>query len=356
MPQEPDNNITGQDDSQECFLPDFCNPQVILVVILIAELLAIIMLLASVRFRHDLWTDFALISLFVQWIALGTTATLCYLRRWLARLETRESALAAFAISLLITLIFSALATWLVRDHSSGYAIAGFWEPHFLLRNMLISAIVSAVAFRYFYVQYQWKSHVRAQARARLQALQARIRPHFLFNSLNSIASLTRTAPDQAEQAVLDLADVFRATLDQREYIPLDEELAITRQYLEIEALRLGDNLRVDWAVDDNLPRNETIPALIIQPLVENAIYHGVQPLPQGGTIHIGIQHEGETLVVKIRNPVPETAAPHRGNRLALDNIRQRLKLAYGEASRFAVHAGDDYFEVCFHIPLGHTA
>jgi two-component system sensor histidine kinase AlgZ len=224
----------------------------------------------------------------------------------------------------------------------------------FVLGNVGISAIVSAVALRYFYVQHQWKSNIQAEARSRIQALQARIRPHFLFNSMNTIAALTRTDPVLAETAVEDLADLFRASLGQRERVPLSEELKFTRGYINIEQLRLGDRLKVDWEIDETVPESLEVPALVLQPLMENAIYHGIEPQTTGGTVSISISRNGDMVEFRITNPLPTTLSSYKrtGNKMAQENIRQRLRLAYGELSIPRMEKTETQYSVSFAIPL----
>jgi two-component system sensor histidine kinase AlgZ len=224
----------------------------------------------------------------------------------------------------------------------------------FIMRNLAISAIVSAVALRYFYVQHQSKQNMLIEARSRIQALQARIRPHFLFNSMNTIASLTRTNPQLAEKAVEDLADLFRASLGHQDMVKLDEELEFTRRYINIEELRLGDRLSVEWQIDDAVDPDARVPALILQPLMENAIYHGVEPLPQGGVVNLSIDQSKKRLQFTISNPLPAQRAYQQrsGNKMAQDNIRQRLKLAYGDTGTMNIEKTDDRYTVSFSIPL----
>jgi two-component system sensor histidine kinase AlgZ len=195
---------------------------------------------------------------------------------------------------------------------------------------------------------------VRAEARSRIQALQARIRPHFLFNSMNTIAALTRSDPARAEEAVEDLADLFRATLrDSHSPLRLKEELELTRIYQRIEALRLGERLKVTWDVA-GLPMRALVPGLTVQPLLENAIYHGIEPLPGGGTVTIAGRVANGEIELVVTNPV----APGRGandgrpgNRLALDNIRQRLTLAYGGEGVLSVEQSPDQYRVTVRFP-----
>jgi len=206
---------------------------------------------------------------------------------------------------------------------------------------------------RYFFVAHAWQRHVRAEARSRINALQARIRPHFLFNSMNTIASLTRTSPKLAEEAVEDLADLFRATLkDSDSPLRLKEELELSRMYQRIEALRLGDRLQVRWDIAE-LPMRALVPSLTIQPLLENAIYHGIETLDGGGTVAVQGRVDGDDLVVSVANPIPTDGrrAAREGNRTALENIRQRLRLAYGDRGRLDVVESPDRYEVTLRFP-----
>jgi two-component system sensor histidine kinase AlgZ len=223
----------------------------------------------------------------------------------------------------------------------------------FLLRTLTISTVVSAVVLRYLYVQHQWRQQLQAETRARIQVLQARIRPHFLFNSMNTIASLTHTRPDIAEEAINDLSDLFRVSLNHtQERTTLGEELLLARRYLNIEALRLGDRLQVDWNLDD-VPLEVRVPPLILQPLLENAIYHGVEPMPEGGTIRISGAVERGMVNLTISNPVPEAApAPVRtGNHMAQENTRQRLQLACGARGQLELSQPPGEYRVTLRFP-----
>jgi two-component system sensor histidine kinase AlgZ len=207
---------------------------------------------------------------------------------------------------------------------------------------------------RYFFVSQQWRHHVESEARSRIDALQARIRPHFLFNSMNTIASLTRSDPSRAEEAVEDLADLFRATLsDAGRLLSLKEELELTRIYQRIEMLRLGERLSVEWDVAE-LPMRAQLPGLTIQPLLENAIYHGIEPLDEGGTVLIRGRCDGKQIEIAVINPRQETNAgnAHRGHRIAIDNIRERLRLAFDGRGTLAVEQAPDSYSVTVSFPV----
>ena len=336
------------------YLPDFCAPRMVLGVVLLAELLAIAFTLARPGIA-DWLGELARISLFMQWLALTGAALLCYLRPWLARFAVPAASALTFLLLLVNTGLISELAYWLGRNLANrGLDEDLFPNEHwpFLFRNLGISAIVSAMLLRYFFVANEWQRNVKAEARSRIDALQARIRPHFLFNSMNTIASLTRTDPPRAEEAVEDLADLFRVTLrDSEAPLRLKEELELTRIYQRIEQLRLGERLTVDWDVDA-LPSRARIPGLTLQPLVENAIYHGVEPLPAGGVVSIKGERRGDDLIIRVTNPLTEHGASTRsGNQLAVQNIRDRLKLAFGERGRLDVEQTKSQYQVTLRFP-----
>jgi two-component system, LytTR family, sensor histidine kinase AlgZ len=197
---------------------------------------------------------------------------------------------------------------------------------------------------------------VRAEARSRIEALQARIRPHFLFNSLNTIAALTRSDAQRAEEAVEDLADLFRATLrDSHSPLRLKEEFELTRVYQRIEELRLGERLKVRWDVAD-LPMRAFVPGLTIQPLLENAIYHGIEPRAEGGVVTVTGEFNKGMITIVVRNPVPPANLTVRdGNRLALANIKERLELMYGERATVKAGRFDDQYIVTLRFPFTTT-
>jgi two-component system sensor histidine kinase AlgZ len=334
------------------FIPDFCAARMVLAVVLIAELVALTLALA--RADTPFLTELARLSMFLQWLGLTNAALLCYSRRWLARLTVAQSSAAVFALILLNTVLISELALWLGTAFGAvGTELPATHWP-FLLRNAGIAVIVAALLLRYFFVTHQWQKHVRAEAHSRIQALQARIRPHFLFNSMNTIAALTRSDPKRAEEAVEDLADLFRATLrDSHSPLRLKEELELTRIYQRIEALRLGDRLAVTWDVGA-LPMRAFVPGLTVQPLLENAIYHGIEPLEHGGTVTITGRVVGGEVELTVSNPVaqnPAAGEPRSGNRLALDNIRQRLELAHGGRGSLTVEQQPDRYQVTLRFP-----
>ena len=330
------------------FLPSFCEIRMVFAVVVIAELLAFVLVLAGDA--RDPWSTLGLASLFLQWVALSSAAVLCLARPVLMRVSNTAAALTSYLLLLVTTAVVSELAYRLgpasQMADSAGHA-------GFLFRNLGISAILSALVLRYLYVRHQWEHQVEAEAQARVQALQARIRPHFLFNSMNSIAALTRSDAERAELAVQDLADLFRVSLrDASKRVTLEEEIDVAQRYLRLESLRLGERLQVEWSIE-RLPRKRLVPSLILQPLLENAVYHGIEPLPGGGRIAIHGAAEGKRISISIRNPRARgNSEAHRtGNRIALDNIRLRLQLAFGNQAGVALREVGDEFETTLYFP-----
>jgi len=312
-------------------IPELCNVTALTVVILVAQLLVLVLLLAG---QEITWARFALLSLFVQWVALTSAGLLCAVRNYLARYSLLQGAAIAFFLVMLSTLLVGLVGD---RVISGDFTQPTEWRG--ILRQLAIAGIITGMVLRYFYVQQQLREQERSELQSRIQALQSRIRPHFLFNSMNIIASLISVDPETAESVVEDLSALFRASLnDVGNQVKLSEELALCRRYVRIEGLRLGDRLEMDWQVDD-VPGQLRIPLLTVQPLLENAIYHGIQPLPEGGTISVRIWYDAGRVNVAISNPVPDTElrdgsrSPSEGNRMALNNIRSRLEVLYGSSA-----------------------
>jgi two-component system sensor histidine kinase AlgZ len=333
------------------FLPDFCGSRAVLAIVLIVELVALIIAIARQALHDNFWVDLATSSLFLLWVGLTCAAVLCRSRKWLHTLPASRAALIAIVVLVVTVGIVSEAVFQVGRIWSIdiGESASLFPRDHagFLLRNMAVGFIVSAMALRYFYVSAERKRSIEMEALARIRALQARIRPHFLFNSMNTIAALTRSDPVKAEQAVEDLADLFRASLaEATSRISLDEEIEIARTHERIEQLRLGERLEVHWDID-GLPMNARVPSLIVQPLLENAVYHGIEMLPNGGRVSIIGHRQGDTLHIEVRNPLPPQQAGYgerEGNRLALENIRQRLELAWPGRARVETELKHDEF------------
>jgi two-component system, LytTR family, sensor histidine kinase AlgZ len=339
----------ARSDARSLNLPDFCAARAVLAVVLIVTLTAIVLAVARQNSGLNFWLDLARSSLFLLWAGMGSAAALCLLRARLARFSLPMASALALGSVLIVIALVSLGVLWLGSSALLGPRASNLLLPvapqSFFAASLGIGAIVGALALRYFYVSGEWRRNVELQARARVRALQARIRPHFLFNSMNTIAALTRTDPARAEEAVEDLADLFRANLNEkRSSITLKEELEVARIYQRIEQLRLGERLHVIWDVAE-LPMRALVPGLLMQPLLENAIYHGIEPRPTGGTVTVSGSQDGDLIELTVRNPLPEAGGEtHAGNRVALDNIRERMDLIYpGRSSVEAHRIGDEY-------------
>jgi len=339
------------------FLPDFCGSRTLFVVVLVAELLAITLILARAGSTGEPLQMLGLLSVYIQSVAVLCAGALCLLQSRLRDLREPWVAALSYAATLVISLAVSEVAwrLWsnrlvLPEESSPGHLA-------FVARSLGVSAIAWALTLRYFYVQHQWRRRMESEADARFQALQSRIRPHFLFNCMNTIAGLARRSPALAEEAIEDLADLFRASLrDVRQPGTLGEELALCERYLRIEGHRLGERLRVDWRVN-SLDRDTRLPALILQPLLENAIYHGIEPLTGGGTIRVEGAVRDEAVVITIANPVPGPEPGARGNaghRLAQDNVAQRLAAFFGRDGLLSIMEVPGEYRITLTIPAAH--
>jgi two-component system sensor histidine kinase AlgZ len=335
---------------EDFFLPDLCEAQSILFLVLVAELLVFVMVMANSSFVDFSWVDLGLTSIFVQWLVLLSAAVLCNLRPFLMGLATGVATVIGYGLIILLALVFTVVVElYFLGDLPWSTAQTGH-----VVRNILITAVMAGIAFRYFFFQHQLRRQEQAELNSRIQALQSRIRPHFLFNSMNIIASLISIDPDVAEEVVEDLSVLFRASLNDTSDKPvlLKEEISLCEKYVHIESLRLDDRLAVEWQIDVDTT-SVTIPLLTLQPLLENAIYHGIQPLPEGGTVSVNISEDHGMLELIITNPVAhEDHSYERGNKMALDNTRRRLEAVYGQKASVTTHQDQKLFTTQVKYPL----
>ncbi len=352
MPENTEKSIPGSENST--YLPNFCDGDAFLRLLLVVQLIAIMFALVSYG-GGALFVHIALISVAMLWVGLTTAAVLCLLKRqgWLG--DNLRTTIVVFAVAILMTLLVSFLSLGLGSMMNFGPTARDV--GYTLTRNLAIAVILVGLALRYFYLHYESDMRLQVQAQARLQALQARIRPHFLFNSMNTIASLTHDQPNLAEQAIENLSDLFRASLAAESSISLQQELELTRSYIDLEALRLGERLEVKW----QLPAREPtlyLPALTLQPLVENAIYHGIEPLPGGGVIEVAIDDVDSAIIITISNPLVNQQLSHgrKGNQMAVDNIRERLALAFDGAASMDLSETESRYTVKLTIPTAEAA
>lgn len=334
-------------DERDFFIPDICAPQPTLFLILLLELLVLVYVLASSPVRQFNWDLFAIASLLAQWQLLFSAWLLCRCRRWLGELSVALATLASLGLVSAAAALSGAFVQAYLADEL-GISSSPWWTA----RNVLIANVLAAILLRYFYLQQQVRLREHSALQDRLEALRARIRPHFLFNTLNSIASLIASRPEQAEQAVEDLAELFRASLKEGRFeTTVGDEIELTRRYLGIEALRLGDRLGVNWDIDDHV-LDTPMPSLVIQPLAENAVYHGIARLAEGGIITIAVGRKDEILVARVTNPIPPEAPGNGGHRMALANVEQRLQALYGPGAELETAVSGELFSVELRYPI----
>ncbi len=293
--------------------------------ILAGEVLAAVLALSS-TIDEGRWSYFVILSLGVQWVLLFTLVLLYLLRRPLSRLRPPHIAYVALGLLLLNTWLITCLA-WFFLTEPPEFAPSGLGP--LLLRLTGIVLAVGLLGLAAFQNHWRGLLHSLRAKQSELLALQARIRPHFLFNTLNTGAALVHQRPEEAERLLLDLADLFRAALAGPRDISLDDELALARRYLEIEQLRFGERLQVDWQLPREIPA-VTVPALSIQPLVENAIRHGIERRPEGGQIEIAVTTTPETVIVRIINPLATAGEGTRGHQVGLNASQVRIEALTG--------------------------
>lgn len=313
-------------------LPDFRNMGVHLRILVLVNLMAVVAAVVRSDTLSAAWPTLLQLSAAIQPTLLMVLLSLLVLNQPLTRLPYRTGML---AILLLVLLLTAGV------QHFAGNLFGPEAAPS-LWRSWFLSAMAVGTLLLYFNLRSRALSP--AIAEARLQALQARIRPHFLFNSLNAVLSLIRTDPKRAETALEDMADLFRVLMaDNRQLVPLQSELELCRQYLALEKLRLGERLLLNWHTD-NMPENALIPPLVLQPLLENAVYHGIEPFQEGGEININLYRSRDQVHLVLTNPYHLKGNHHNGNKMALSNIRERLALHFdAEAQLVAKVTGNQY-------------
>jgi len=319
-------------------LPNFRNLGIMLRVLVIVNVAAAAAAIVKSPDLLAAWWQFIESSALVEPLLILSLLVLAALSNVLRRIPYWAAAMVVLAVELVLaTALYLA---WRVLLGDGPSALERYWA---------LVALTTFALLAYFHLRERALSP--ALSEARLQALQARIRPHFLFNSINAVLSLIRQEPKRAEVALEDMADLFRVLMaDNRELTPLVREIELCRQYLGIEQLRLGERLRVDWQIDA-FPRDALVPPLVLQPLLENAVYHGIEPRSEPGTISIHVYAVHDELHAVLRNPYREASDHHAGNRMALANIRERLALHFDAEARLSVKASDDAYEVRIVMP-----
>jgi two-component system sensor histidine kinase AlgZ len=326
-----------QNDSS-ALLPDFRNLAVIARVLVAVNALALAAAVYAAPTLRGALERFIEDAAFLEPLLFVEVAVLFALSRQLGRLPYVAGCGS-------IVLLVAALAA-LYESMLSNVMLQAPAAP---LRGAFFAAVIAAMLLGYFNLLV--KAYSPALAEARLQALQSRIRPHFLFNSLNAVLALIRRDPKRAERTLEDLADLFRSLMgDARHFVRLSDEIALLERYAEIEQLRLGERLRITWELDA-APSDALLPPLILQPLLENAVYHGIEPSTEPGDVLVRIERRGDRVLARIENDVIEAETERSGNRMAMDNIRERLALFFDAEARMDARVESGRYRVEIEIP-----
>lgn len=326
------------------FLPNLCTANSVLSLVVMGELVALALILFEQQGARIDWATFGATSLLIQWILLASVLLLCRCRTLLNQLPRLLAGSLAFTSCLLV----AALVLGLAQTFFTLQFDIIQW-----IKSLLIAAIFFGIWLRYIYLQQQLHYQKQAEVQSRLSALQARIQPHFLFNSMNTIASLITINPTLAEECVERLSDLFRASLNADKLVLLEEEVQLCQDYLHIEGLRLGaERLRCEWSIVSPIPILY-IPSLLLQPLFENAIIHGIQPRTEGGTITCEIETNNDSVLISIVNPIPvKNDIKTSSNYMALENITHRLQAQFGKHAKINTTQNKKSFQVSITLPL----
>lgn len=344
-------------------LPNFRNLGITLRILVLST--ALVTLLAIMQAGG--WSDLPLRMLAIATaftpVLLGSLLLLWLAQPRLKNLPYRRGVQVVVTLVVLLTLSI----------HHAGRIPFGTPDGNYFfdaLRYGLFALLVCAILLFYFWLRAQILS--RALHEARLQVLRARIRPHFLFNTINTVLSMVRAQPQQAEEALEHMADMFRTAMSEtQDMVPINREIQLSKQYVSLEQMRMGERLKVEWQIQD-IPDDALIPPLVLQPLLENAMYHGIEPLPEGGSVNVMLRRKGDELHIRVENPckvqpasrqdvgdVTGTYAAHKleqqklhpSNKMALRNIRERLTLLFDAEARYQVESGKDYYRVEIVMP-----
>ena len=319
-------------------LPNFCNLGVMLRSLLVANLFVLAAALTRASTFGGAWLEFLLLAAFSEPVLIVSLVVLCAARQPLHRMGYLPSLAAIAAIEVALAWVAASIGGDLVPGRNLPF-----------LHVALLTLIATGALL--FYFDLRARALSPAVAEARIQALQARIRPHFLYNSINAVISLIRSDPRGAERALEDMADLFRVLMaDNRTLAPLVQEIELTRQYLAIEGIRLGERLRVAWKTE-GAPPDALVPPMVLQPLVENAVYHGIEPSPGGGEISIDIGRTGSQVLMTLTNPMPAENRHAAGNRMAIANIRERLQLHFDAEASMKSEVRDGTYIVTIRMP-----
>lgn len=329
---------------QAPIIPDTCNLGIVLRTLVPLNGVAVLIALAGAAGPLEALERFLAIAVLLEPVALASLMLLCPLRRFANGLPVRSQWVVGLGVPTLLGMVGA-----LVEQRFAAPGLAADEAAWWVAVRALITLATAWLLIEYF--RLRARAFSPSFSEARLQALQARIRPHFLFNSLNAVLGLMRSDPRRAEATLENLADLFRVFMrDARELVPLDDEVVTCKEYLAIEQLRLGERLRVVWQLDQ-MPGDALLPSLLLQPLIENAVHHGIEPSAETGTIEIVVTRPGERVRVEIANPITPTPPVRPGNQMALSNVRERLMLLYDMEAELKTGVDDGRFRVLLEFP-----
>ncbi|RJG05647.1 histidine kinase [Noviherbaspirillum cavernae] len=331
----------------EIVIPDCCNIGVIFRALLVANGAVLVGILLRTSNFHLGLMEFVESTMLIELSCLASLLALCGMRRAIRTIP-------AWGQRVACALVPAAVTGVIIHFLSSLEWLWSSFENLTALKGMLAAALLGSVLQHYF--ELRTRAFSPTLLEARLQALQARIRPHFLFNSLNAVLSLIRTEPRRAETTLEDLADLFRVLMrDPRSMASMEDEIRLCQQYLSIEKIRLGDRLQVEWRTEnlsDEVQRKAQIPVLLLQPLLENAVHHGVEPADSPVSICVHMSRSLDRIEIVVINPYHGEAPAEAGNHMALNNIRERLALLYDVEAQLTTSVARGFFEVRLRFPF----
>lgn len=351
-------NPSTSDASRELtfFLPRFSEPRHLKSLLISVNVMALFMCLVSLPTLMDFsWYFLLRYVFFANWVALTCALLTDALRDFLIWLPRKLALLFSFLLFEVVVALFSLVSSGLL--HITGWEL---WSLDRVLsdaaRHILLGGMLGGLVLHYLYLRERLIVQHRAELLARVQALQTRIRPHFLFNSMNTLAQLVGMDSQRAERAIEDISALFRASLNATGEISLSEEIETCQRYLALEQLRLGERLQVEWRLpDEDTLYDMMIPALTLQPLLENAVYHGVETRSEPSVLSVLVEEKANRVTIVVTNPYQAGTKSVKGNRIALDNIEQRLKVYYGVTARLMVYESNGLFTVYLSYPQDST-
>ena len=313
------------------------------------NLLAMLLALAEAQSWTNLVFEHVLgYMLYINWVLLSFTALMQYGQKKLQNLSLGMTLLSGFfllqIIVLVTTLSLNILIFFGANFSFNDLTSAILWND--VVLHLGYGLLLGSFCFRYLYLREQWFRQQNSELNARVQAMQARIHPHFLFNSLNNVICLIAIDPDKAEQMLLNLSRLFRASFQELKLVKLSDEIELCQRYLAIEQIRLGDRLQVEWKIEHaELCQQVQIPLLTLQPLLENSIFHGVEKFLTKSTISVLIEILQNQVNIVITNPfTKETIHKRQGHGIAIENVKQRLEAYFGRTVSFQTYAGEGMY------------